>query len=147
MPRVNEQTSPKSPQLPNLNRPTPPVDRYTRTASESASATNQAAAALASTRQSHFSGVQAAIERIATNRNDAVEQVSDVLAYLNSKETFEADVMRRTAEKLGLQHQKSAEVEAQPTALDDLAGSFATLANSVKYPAVLPHTVAGALPM
>lgn len=116
-------------------------DRHQSTAATAATTADETSSALAGASQSHQSRINATLQKIAANRNAAIEQVSDVMAYLHSPATFEAEVLARTAEKLGLTNSDQAEI----TTLDTLATVFEELAE-VEYPSFAPYTAAGALP-
>jgi len=95
--------------------------------------------------QQHLATIQASLNKIAADREVALEQVSDTLAYLYSPQTFQADVLSRTAAKLALQP-----VEPEPDSvltLDTLGDCFAQFAASVEYPAIATTSVAGCLPL
>lgn len=121
-------------------------ERHVQTSTAAYQASLQDKAALAVRTQQQLASIQASLDKIATDRNVAIEQVSDTLAYLYSPQTFHADVLSRTAEKLGLMHTEPAP-EAAVITLDSLGDCFADFANSLHYSAIAPSTAFGALPM
>ena len=145
MPRLNEAES-KSIELPNGNGKTKQSksDRHAATASAAHQATVQDKATLAVRTQQQLAGIQNSLDKIASDRTNAIEQVSDTLAYLYSSATFQSDVMTRTAEKLGL---RAAEPEPETITLDSLGDCFSRFADSVEYPAIAASSALGCLPM
>ena len=148
MPRLNEAES-KSIELPNVNgkaKTQSKSDRHTATASAAHQATVQDKATLAVRTQQQLAGIQTSLDKIASDRTTAIEQVSDTLAYLYSPATFQSEVMTRTAEKLGL---KDAESKQEPTilTLDSLSDCFSRFADAVEYPAIAASSALGCLPM
>jgi hypothetical protein len=128
---------------PDLKRPKSPQqqatgDRVAQSTAQAAASTDRDKTALANAAANQLAGMKASLDSIAANRNRAIEQVSDSLAYLWSPETFQADVMRRTAEKLS-----GGENLANP--LDTLANTFGSFADGVQYPAIAPATDYGAI--
>ncbi len=142
---INNDKLKQAAQLPNVNghRPQSLGDRHTQANNTAHQSTVQDKAVLANRTREQLGTLNSSLQKIKTDRNNAVEQVSDTLAYLYSPQTFQADVMRRTSEKLGLGQSN----EPEPLTLDSLADCFANFANTVEYPAISPSTVAGALPM
>ena len=145
----------KSPKLPDLNRPVHPntqapqpnnSNRHTATASAAHQATVQDKATLAVRTQQQLAGIQTSLDKIASDRTNAIEQVSDTLAYLYSPATFQSEVMALTAEKLGL---KDVESKQEPTilTLDSLGDCFSRFADAVEYPAIAASSALGCLPM
>ena len=147
MPRHNEPES-KSIELPNVNgKPKQSKsDRHAQTASAAHQATVQDKATLAVRTQQQLAGIQSSIDKIASDRTNAIEQVSDTLAYLYSPATFQSEVMALTAKKLGL---KDAESKQEPTilTLDSLSDCFSRFADAVEYPAIAASSALGCLPM
>ena len=146
MPRLNEAES-KSIELPNVNgkaKTQSKSDRHAATASAAHQATVQDKATLAVRTQQQLAGIQTSLDKIASDRTNAIEQVSDTLAYLYSPVTFQSDVMTRTAEKLGL---KAAEPEPETITLDSLGDCFSRFADAVEYPAIAASSALGCLPM
>ena len=147
MPRLNEAES-KAIELPNVNGKTKQSksDRHAQTASAAHQSTVQDKATLNARTQQQLAGIQNSLDKIARDRTNAIEQVSDTLAYLYSPATFQSDVMTRTAEKLGL---KAAESKQEPTilTLDSLSDCFSRFADSVEYPAIAASSALGCLPM
>ena len=155
MPRLNEAES-KSIELPNVNGKAKQsksdsqgdrcTNRHTATANAAHQSTVQDKATLGVRTQQQLAGIQSSIDKIASDRTNAIEQVSDTLAYLYSPATFQSDVMTRTAEKLGL---KDAESKQEPTilTLDSLSDCFSRFADSVEYPAIAASSALGCLPM
>ena len=121
-------------------------DRHAATASAAHQATVQDKATLAVRTQQQLAGIQNSLDKIASDRTTAIEQVSDTLAYLYSPATFQSDVMTRTAEKLGL---KDAQSKQEPTilTLDSLSDCFSRFADAVEYPAIAASSALGCLPM
>jgi hypothetical protein len=145
MPRLNE-TESKSIELPNVNGKTKQSksDRHAATASAAHQSTVQDKATLTVRTQQQLTGIQSSIDKIASDRTNAIEQVSDTLAYLYSPATFHADVLIRTAEKLGL---KAVEPEPETITLDSLGDCFSRFVDSVEYPAIAASSALGCLPM
>lgn len=121
-------------------------DRHAQTSTAAHQASIQGKASLAVRTQQQLANIQASLDKIATDRNAAIEEVSDTLAYLYSPQTFQADVLSRTAEKLGLV-QTEPVPELEVITLDSLGDCFADFANSLQYPAIAPSTALGALPL
>jgi hypothetical protein len=121
-------------------------DRHAATASAAHQSTVRDKATLANRTNQQLAGIQQSIGKIASDRTNAIEQVSDTLAYLYSPATFQSDVMNRTAEKLGL---KAAEAKQEPTilTLDSLGDCFSRFADAVEYPAIAASSALGCLPM
>ena len=119
-------------------------DRHAATASAAHQATVQDKATLAVRTQQQLAGIQTSLDKIASDRTTAIEQVSDTLAYLYSSATFQSDVMTRTAEKLGL---RAAEPEPETITLDSLGDCFSRFADAVEYPAIAASSALGCLPM
>ena len=153
MPRLNEAES-KSIELPNVNgKPKHPksdsqgdrcTNRHAATASAAHQSTVQDKATLAVRTQQQLAGIQNSLDKIASDRTNAIEQVSDTLAYLYSPATFQSDVMTCTAEKLGL---KDAESKQEPTILTLDSDCFSRFADAVEYPAIAASSALGCLPM
>ena len=147
MPRLNEAES-KSIELPNVNGKTKQSksDRHAATANVAHQSTVQDKATLAVHTQQQLAGIQSSIDKIASDRTNAIEQVSDTLAYLYSPATFQSEVMALTAEKLGL---KDAQSKQEPTilTLDSLSDCFSRFADAVEYPAISASSALGCLPM
>ncbi|MEX0272472.1 hypothetical protein AB3R30_25490, partial [Leptolyngbyaceae cyanobacterium UHCC 1019] len=95
---------------------------------------------IASRTQQQLAGIQQSLDKIASDRTNAIEQVSDTLAYLYSPATFQAEVMALTAQKLGL-----TQAEPHTITLDD--DCFSRFADSVEYPAIAASSALGCLPM
>lgn len=136
----------KSLELPNLkNRPQtpkPPTDSHQQTANSAHQQSVQDKASLTVGTQKQLAGIQQSLEKIATDRGNAIEQVSDTLAYLYSPQTFQADVMRRTGEKLNVN-----QPEPETITLNSLGDCFSRFAEAVEYPAFNPASaMGGALP-
>ena len=119
-------------------------DRHAATASAAHQATVQDKATLAVRTQQQLAEIQTSLDKIASDRTNAIEQVSDTLAYLYSSATLQSDVMTRTAEKLGL---RSAEPEPETITLDSLGDCFSRFADAVEYPAISASSALGCLPM
>ena len=145
MPRLNE-TESKSIELPNVNGKTKQSksDRHAQTASAAHQATVQDKATLAVRTQQQLAGIQNSLDKIASDRTNAIEQVSDTLAYLYSPATFQSEVMALTAQKLGL---KDAESKQEPTILTLDSDCFSRFADAVVYPAIVASSALGCLPM
>lgn len=120
--------------------------RHAQTTQTAHTASIQDKASLAVHTQKQLASIQASLDKIAIDRDIAVEQVADTLAYLYSPQTFHADVLNRTAQRLGLKQAES-DVEPDVITLDSLSDCFSDFANSVYYPAITPISVLGALPM
>lgn len=131
----------KTAELPNLGTGQS-SDRHTQSTKTAHQSTVQDKAVLSNRTREQLSSINASLQKIANDRKDAVEQVSDTLAYLYSPQTFQAEVMQRTSEKLGL-----GQTEPETLTLDSLADCFSSFANGVEYPHIAPSTIAGALPM
>ena len=145
---INSEDLKKSIELPNMNGKTKQAksDRHVATASAAHQATVKDKATLAVRTQQQLAGIQTSLDKIASDRTNAIEQVSGTLAYLYSPATFQSDVMALTAEKLGL---KDAESKQEPTilTLDSLSDCFSRFADSVEYPAIAASSALGCLPM
>ncbi|MEX0272434.1 hypothetical protein AB3R30_25295, partial [Leptolyngbyaceae cyanobacterium UHCC 1019] len=129
----------KNVELPNVNgktKPQPKSDRHTQTASAAHQATVQDKATLAVRTQQQLAGIQSSLDKIASDRTNAIAQVSDTLAYLYSPATFQAEVMALTAQKLGL-----TQAEPHTITLDD--DCFSRFADSVEYPAIAASSALG----
>ena len=68
-------------------------DRHAATASAAHQATVQDKATLAVRTQQQLAGIQNSLDKIASDRTTAIEQVSDTLAYLYSSATLQSDVL------------------------------------------------------
>lgn len=146
MPRLNEAES-KSIDLPNVNgKAKTKSDLHAATSTAAHQSTVQDKATLAVRTQQQLAGIQSSIDKIASDRTNAIEQVSDTLAYLYSSATFQSEVMALTAEKLGL---KDSQSKQEPTiiTLDSLSDCFSRFADSVEYPAIAASSALGCLPM
>lgn len=146
MPRIND--SEKSIELPQLNRPAN-SDRHSQSQKQAHQASVQDKAVLSVRTKDRLKAVNAGLEKIAGERTQAIESVSDTLAYLYSPQTFQAEVMSRTAEKLGIKGVQNppAPGDDQVLTLDALADCFSDFASSVEYPAIAPTSPMGCLPM
>jgi hypothetical protein len=151
---INSEELKKSVELPNTNGRTRQsksdsqgdrsTNRHAATASAAHQSTVQDKATLTVRTQQQLAGIQQSLGKIASDRTNAIEQVSDTLAYLYSPTIFHADVMTRAAEKLGL---KAAEPEPETITLDSLSDCFSRFADSVEYPAIAASSALGCLPM
>lgn len=110
--------------------------RHRQTSEHAGGLAEQAITLLNQQSGSTLSNVQAHIQRLTNSRSTAVEQVSDVLAYLHDPRTLYAEIMQRTNEKLGINEASS---------LDGLGNPYEGF--DVAYPALLPSTIAGCLPI
>lgn len=119
-------------------------DRHTQTTQTAHTSGIQDQTSLADRTQQQLARIQTSLNQIATDRSTAVEQVSDTLAYLYSPQTFHADVLSRTAEKLGL---KQSDPEPETLTLDTLGDCFSRFADTVGYPAIAASSALGCLPM
>ena len=143
---INSEELKKSVELPNTSGKTKQAksDRHAQTANAAHQSTVQDKSTLAVRTQQQLAGIQSSIDKIASDRTNAIEQVSDTLAYLYSPATFQSEVMALTAEKLGL---KAAEPEPETITLDSLSDCFSRFADSVEYPAIAASSALGCLPM
>lgn len=117
-------------------------DRHSSTSETANQMATQDKATLANRTKQQLSGLQQSLDKLSNDRTNAVEQVSDTLAYLYSPATFQSDVMTRTAEKLGLKDGKS---EPETITLD--SDCFSTFADAIEYPAMAANgSCGGALP-
>ena len=143
---INSEELKKSVELPNTSGKTKQAksDRHAQTANAAHQSTVQDKSTLAVRTQQQLAGIQSSIDKIASDRTNAIEQVSDTLAYLYSPATFQSEVMALTAEKLGL---KAAEPKTETITLDSLGDCFSRFADSVQYPAIAASSALGCLPM
>jgi hypothetical protein len=73
---------------------------HTETVSESQAASNGAVSSVSAANKAGLSNVAAHIERVKADREDAIEQVATVIAYLYDPRVFEAEVFTRASSKL-----------------------------------------------
>ena len=92
---INSEDLKKSIELPNMNGKTKQAksDRHAATASAAHQATVQDKATLAVRTQQQLAEIQNSLDKIASDRTNAIEQVSDTLAYLYSSATLQSDVL------------------------------------------------------
>jgi hypothetical protein len=84
------------------------------------------------------------LTKIKSQRDTAIEQISDILAYLHSPITFKNDVLKRTMEKLG----ETIEInpgEVQNNPFEGLGNCFEL--KGYNLPQIAPYSSQGALPM
>ena len=89
---INSEDLKKSIELPNMNGKTKQAksdsqgdrctNRHAATASAAHQSTVQDKSTLAVRTQQQLAGIQSSIDKIASDRTNAIEQVSDTLAYL-----------------------------------------------------------------
>lgn len=121
----------------------PEVDAscHKETTAQSQQVSSDCLQSLTATRQSQMVAIQQSLEAIADKRNRAIDRISDVLAYLNSPEVFQAEIMSRTVEKMNASLQKEGDF------LASLPEEFDLLAESVEYPSFVVNPIAGCLPL
>ena len=140
MPTINEVTQAESEPSKSKAKGRSKSDRHATTSQTANQTAAQDKATLATRTQQQLSGLQSSLDKIASDRTNAIEQVSDTLAYLYSPATFQSDVMSRTAEKLGLKA-----TEPETINLDD--DCFSRFADAVEYPAIASNgSYGGVLP-
>ena len=144
MPTINEVTQAESEPSKSKAKGRSKSDRHAATSQAANQTAAQDKATLATRTQQQLSGLQNSLDKIASDRTNAIEQVSDTLAYLYSSATLQSDVMTRTAEKLGL---RAAEPEPETITLDSLGDCFSRFADAVEYPAIAASSALGCLPM
>jgi hypothetical protein len=120
----------------------PEVDAncHKETTTQSQQVASDCLQSLAATRQTQMAAIQQSLQLIADKRNQAIDRISDVLAYLNSPEIFQAEVMSRTVQKMNASLQKEGDF------LAGLPEEFDLLADSVEYPGFVINPIAGCLP-
>uniref|UniRef100_A0A832M1K6 Uncharacterized protein n=1 Tax=Oscillatoriales cyanobacterium SpSt-402 TaxID=2282168 RepID=A0A832M1K6_9CYAN len=121
-------------------------ERHSQSQQSAHQASVQDKASLSVRTKKQLASINASLEKIEADRENAIEQVSDKLAYLYSPQTFHAAVLNRTAEKLGLKATEP-EPEAEIITLDSLGDCFSSFADSIEYPAIAPSSALGCLPM
>jgi hypothetical protein len=123
------------PQVPQ--RPKPPTDRHDRTAQQSTSESQGAIATITNDQKATLANVKSYIVRTQSNRDTAIEQASDAIAYLHDPAIFESEVFARAAQKI--------QAASVSVSFEDLGNAYSDF--DVSYPAIAPHSIAGCLPM
>jgi hypothetical protein len=149
----------KSAELPNLNRPQhpssqqPPADRtpqpsqLSQSQQQAQQAAEQAKVNLVTNHQQRLVNLSTALDKAETRRDEALDRLSDRMAYLQDENLFMNDLLRLTQKKLkGAQEQEPEKQQVTVTAIDALVEAFDAVGNW-ELPAIAPHTIAGALPM
>lgn len=133
----------KSSELPKLNRPNHPstqpevpTDRASRSSEQAKALTGEAVTLLSRHGSDSLKNLAGLVTRVQDRREATVEQVSDLLALLYDPNALEADITRRTLDKLGIGQEVSSQLE-------ELVNPYEGF--EITYP-VLPTSVAGMLP-
>lgn len=108
--------------------------RHKQVSDTAATAANSAIAQTVTTANSSLTTIKDKIAKVVENRQSAIEDLSDVMAALHDPRLFEAEVMARTAEKIGESN----------AAIDILIDPYEGV--DFGYTAILPATIVGALP-
>lgn len=104
---------------------------------------------MATGQRNQLEKLTSALERAEQRRGDALEVLSDRLAYLQDERIFLKDLLELAEQKKRRDSDPSdalEEVEILESAIDDLASGF-DAAYQWQYPAIAPTSAAGALPV
>ncbi|MDX2099672.1 MAG: hypothetical protein SFW36_17985 [Leptolyngbyaceae cyanobacterium bins.59] len=120
-------------------------DTHRKTKEQAKHSAEQTRSALAMGQQMNLNALTNALDRAEQRREEAIERLSDRIAYIQDDRIFLAELLSRTQQKL-TPTPEAAQQEAMATEIDALSEAFDSIFEW-EYPALVLNSVAGCLPM